>query len=83
MVQNVVRLSAYAYRTMISEYDIFRVDADGRPVWLAPALTLNDAKTRIQHLGATAPGDYIIFNQTTAEKITLKAGRALAYCASN
>jgi hypothetical protein len=61
---------------MIPEYDIFRIDTDGTPVWLRPANTLNDARTRIQQLRGTEPGDghYFIFNQTTAEKIVLKAG---------
>jgi hypothetical protein len=55
------------------EYDIFRVDTDGTPVWLGPANTLNDARARIQQLGATEPGDYFIVNQTTAEMIVLAA----------
>jgi hypothetical protein len=76
MVQNVVRLSAYAFKTMIHEYDIFRFDNTCPTLWLEPVMTLNDAKARIQQLGATEPGDYLIFNQTTAEKITSKAGQA-------
>jgi hypothetical protein len=60
--------------TSFPEYDIFRVDTDGTPIWLGPANTLDDAWIRIQQLGATAPGDYFILNQKTAEKIALKAG---------
>jgi hypothetical protein len=74
MEQNVVRLSAYAFKTMIPEYDIFRFDNTGATLWIEPAMTLNDAKARIQQLRATTPGDYLIFNQTTAEKIALSAG---------
>jgi hypothetical protein len=59
---------------MIPEYDIFRVDTDGTPVWLGPADTFADAQAQIQQLGATQPGDYFIFNQTTAEVVVLKAG---------
>jgi hypothetical protein len=60
--------------TMIPEYDIFRVHTDGTPIWLGPANTLDDAQARIRQLRATKPGDYFIFNQTTAEMIVLKAG---------
>jgi hypothetical protein len=54
---------------MIPEYDIFRVDTDGTPVWLGPANTLDEAQAQIQQLRATEPGHYFIFmfNQTTAE----------------
>jgi hypothetical protein len=37
-------------------------------------MTLDAAKARIQLLGATQTGDYLIFNQTTAEKISLRVG---------
>jgi hypothetical protein len=61
---------------MIPAYDIFRFHMDGAPIWLEPANTFNDAKARIQQLGATQPGDYLILNQKTAEKIPLRAGQA-------
>jgi hypothetical protein len=59
---------------MFPEYDIFRVHSDGTTLWLEPAMTLDAAKARIQLLGATQTGDYLIFNQTTAEKISLRVG---------
>jgi hypothetical protein len=59
---------------MFPEYDIFRVYSDGITLWLEPAMTMDDAKARIQLLGATQPGDHLIFNQKTAEKISLSVG---------
>ncbi|MGB7436398.1 MAG: hypothetical protein WBR26_05910 [Candidatus Acidiferrum sp.] len=56
------------------EYDIFRLDNDGTVIWLEPAMALSDAQTRVQQLGATVPGNYIIFSQKTADKIVLPAG---------
>ncbi|MGB9447312.1 MAG: hypothetical protein WBR26_20105 [Candidatus Acidiferrum sp.] len=66
------------------EYDIFRLDNDGRVIWLEPVMTLSDAQTRVQQLGAPGPGNYIIFNQKTTDKIVLRAGvrpeASDAYC---
>jgi hypothetical protein len=60
--------------TLIPEYDMFRVHTDGTHIWLGPANTLDDAQAQIRQLRATEPEDYFIFNQTTAEKIVLRAG---------
>ena len=56
---------------MIPEYDIFRIDNHGL-TWIEPAVTLDDAVTRIQQRGATEPGDYFIFDQSTGDRIQLK-----------
>ncbi len=56
---------------MILEYDIFRIEKNGL-TWLEPAVTLDDAKARIQQHGAKQPGDYFIFDQSTGDRIRLK-----------
>jgi hypothetical protein len=55
---------------MTPEYDIFRVEKDGL-IWLGPAESLDDAKTRIQQRGATEPGDYIICNPSTGDRFQM------------
>lgn len=55
---------------MIAPYDIFILKR-GEYVWLEVAKTLDDAKVRVQKLGATQPGDYLIFNQNTVQSISL------------
>jgi hypothetical protein len=59
---------------MTPEYDIFRVEKD-RLTWLEPAITLDDAKARIQQRGATKPGDYFIFHQNNGDRfqVTVRA----------
>ena len=55
---------------MIPQYDIFRVKK-GEYVWLAATMTLDDAEARVQELGAADPGEYVIFNVKTCDRISL------------
>ena len=55
---------------MIPQFDIFRMKK-GEYVWLEVAKTLDNAKVRVQELGATQPGEYLIFNQNTVQSISL------------
>jgi hypothetical protein len=48
---------------MIPQYDIFRLQDDGTPVWLEPASTLDDAQNRVHQFGVSEQGEYLIFNQ--------------------
>ncbi|MGB2666289.1 MAG: hypothetical protein WAK48_19960 [Candidatus Acidiferrum sp.] len=56
---------------MTPEFDIFRIDNNGL-TWLELAITLDDAKTRIQQRGAKEPGNYFIFDQGTGDRIMMK-----------
>jgi hypothetical protein len=58
--------------TMIQQYDIFRLQDDGTPVWLEPATTLDDAQNRVHQFGVSEPGEYLIFNQNNAQKIPMR-----------
>jgi len=60
---------------MIAPFDIFRVMQDSQPLWLEPASTLDDAKARVNELGKSRPGEYIIFSQKTGHKISIMVAR--------
>jgi CheY-like chemotaxis protein len=50
-------------------YDLFRIEPDGQMRWLEAVSALDLAKARIQILGATAPGRYLVFSQATENKL--------------
>jgi hypothetical protein len=56
---------------MIAQFDIFRLK-NGEYVWLEATMTLDDAKGRVQELGAAEPSEYLIFNQETCGRISLR-----------
>jgi hypothetical protein len=58
--------------SMLPGYDIFRKDKGGQLLWCADAMTLNDAKGKIQKLTKAESAEFIIFNQATQERITVK-----------
>lgn len=58
---------------MSQPFHIFRVESDGTLRLLEPADNLERAKTRVKKLAAFSPGEYIISNQETGEKISMKS----------
>ncbi len=56
---------------MIPQFDIFRMKKS-EYVWLEATMTLDGAEARIQELGAAEPGEYLIFNQKTCGRISLR-----------
>ncbi len=54
-----------------SPVDIFRVDAKG-VLWLESSRTIDEARERIQQLGAKTAGEYMLLNQTTGNKLMIK-----------
>jgi hypothetical protein len=56
---------------MIPQFDILRMKK-GEYVWLEATMTLDDAEARVQGLGAAEPGEYLIFNQKTCGRISLR-----------
>jgi hypothetical protein len=58
------------------QYDIFRIPHDRAPLWLEAATTLSNAHARVRQLGANAPGDYLIFDQRTGERIVVAVERS-------
>jgi len=50
--------------------DIFRVDTRGVR-WMDSASSIEDAKLRIQKLGRKIPGEYLVLNQVTGNKLVI------------
>jgi hypothetical protein len=57
---------------MLEPLDIFVKMEDGTYVWKAAANTFELAKSTVQRLATTSPGEYMIFSQTTGNKIVVK-----------
>jgi hypothetical protein len=56
---------------VIPPFDIFWTADGNGPIWRETLPTLDEAKARVEELGKTQPGHYLIFSQTTGHKITL------------
>src|SRR5229473_4816898 len=56
---------------MIPPFDIFKVESDG-PRWMEAAENLERAKARVKILATSSPGEYVIADQETGEKISIK-----------
>ena len=56
---------------MVPQFDIFRMK-NGEYIWLEAKMTLDNAEARVQDLGAAEPGEYLIFNQKTCGRISLR-----------
>jgi hypothetical protein len=61
---------------MSDQYDIFRVESDGAPVWVEPSPNIDYAETRAQQLGISRPGDYFALCQKTGNRIPLRPRRS-------
>jgi hypothetical protein len=56
---------------MVEPLDIFVKMEDGTYVWKAAADSFELAKSTVQRLATTSPGEYMIFNQITGNKIVV------------
>jgi hypothetical protein len=52
---------------MLAPLDIFKMQ-DGAYVWKGAAESFEVAKSKVQQLARHAPGEYMIFSQTTQNK---------------
>jgi hypothetical protein len=50
---------------------IFKVQGDGNLHFVAEAQTLEDAKARVQSLAELWPGEYVIQNEETGERVVI------------
>ena len=57
---------------MLEPLDILFIKTDGTYLWKAAVESLDAAKSKIEQLATTVPGDYVIFNQNTGNKIVVK-----------
>jgi hypothetical protein len=60
---------------VVVSFDVFKMGKEG-PVWRGSANTLDDAKARVQKLGKIQPGEYLIINQRTGERLEITTGTA-------
>lgn len=56
---------------MIAQFDIFIKEADGKYRWIEPAMDLDAAKMRVRAIGSTTPGEYLIRNHRTGNRIVI------------
>jgi hypothetical protein len=54
---------------MRSSLDLFRRNNDGKFIWLEAGEDLKAAKLRLQELSAGAPGEYLLFDRSSAQII--------------
>ena len=57
-------------QTVLAPLDIFKMQ-EGSYVWKAAAENFELAKSKVKQLATTAPGQYMIFSQTTGKKIVI------------
>jgi hypothetical protein len=56
---------------MIPRFDILKVESSG-PRWMEAAANLERARARVKILAASSPGEYVIANKKTGEKVSIK-----------
>ena len=54
-------------------FDILRRHRDGSLLWLEAAADLQVAKSRLQQLYASSPGDYFVFDQGSQQVVARSA----------
>jgi len=54
---------------------IFKVQSDGGLHFVEAVNALDDARTRVQELSELWPGEYVIHNQATGERVSVTAGQ--------
>jgi hypothetical protein len=61
---------------MVCNFDIFKMDPFGNALWRGSVTNLADAQTSIATLSISVPGEYLIFNQKTRQKIVVDLAAA-------
>jgi hypothetical protein len=56
---------------MFYPLDIFKTDSDGSVLWRGAAETLVAAKARIQSFALSSPGEYLVLNQHTGDRVSI------------
>lgn len=56
-----------------SEFEIFKKDAAGNPIWVETAVGLDHAKKRLIALSGNSTGDYLVFNPRTNAFVDVRA----------
>jgi hypothetical protein len=53
-------------------FDIFRAERNGSVLWIGSAASVAEANARVQELGMRSPGDYVLLNQKTGDKLVCR-----------
>ena len=54
---------------MFYPLDIFKTDSDGGVLWRGAVESVEAAKVRIQKLALSSPGEYLILDQKTGQRV--------------
>ncbi|MFY9805232.1 MAG: hypothetical protein WAK78_01375 [Candidatus Acidiferrales bacterium] len=57
-------------------YDVFQKEASGSVLWRAAAATLEEATAHVQKFAASAPGEYVILEMRSGNKLVINADGA-------
>jgi hypothetical protein len=69
---------------MQPQFDIFKISKNEFLRWVEAAETVDAAKIRVhQLLKSDAAGDYLVFNQQTQEKISVKSNTPVEFKAKS
>jgi hypothetical protein len=60
---------------MTMPFDIFRMDRGGVR-WLESAKSLDHAKARVLELAVSSPGEFILLDHNTGNKVVINSDRA-------
>jgi hypothetical protein len=52
-------------------FDVFQKEAGGSVLWRAAAKTMEEAKAHIQKFAMSAPGEYVILDVRTGNKMVI------------
>jgi hypothetical protein len=54
---------------MVPSFDIFKIDLIGDALWRDAAESLAAARVSIEKLATSSPGEYLIFDQKTGQRV--------------
>jgi len=54
-----------------SAFDIFQIQDNG-VLWVGSALTLDEAQEHLRQIAGFAPGEYLLLNQNTGNRLVIK-----------
>jgi hypothetical protein len=59
-------------RNLVPPLNIFKIDAEGHPIWMQTAASLEEAKSFVQQLGMIWATEYLVVSLVTGNKISIK-----------
>lgn len=61
------------------QFDVFQKEPTGTVLWRAAARTMEEATAHVQKLAVSAPGEYVILDMRTGNKLVIDSqGRSAA-----